>query len=117
MDQYGLSGSTHVARSARLTTNTPHKVTQARVVDSGTSFKLEAIHPPEVVDGEIVRHGRSETVPSRFGEPDEGLATVVVAKREGALDETSMHALLDRETSEEADAPERLLSIPGPLVP
>jgi hypothetical protein len=49
-----------------------------RVVDSGTSFRLEAVHPPEVVDGEVVRYGRSEAVPSRFDEPDEGIATVVI---------------------------------------
>jgi aerobic C4-dicarboxylate transport protein len=46
-----------------------------------------------------------------------GLATVVVAKWEGALDEARMHAHLDRETSEEADTPEKLLPTPEPLVP
>src|SRR5438445_12691232 len=40
-----------------------------------------------------------------------GLATVVVAKWEGALDEARLHSLLDRETSEEAD----LLSTPEAL--
>src|SRR5437660_1397349 len=40
-----------------------------------------------------------------------GLATVVVAKWEGALDEARMHSHLDRETSEEAD----LLSTPEAL--
>jgi GT2 family glycosyltransferase len=49
-----------------------------RVVDSGTNFRLEAVHPPDLVDGEVVRYGRSEAVPTRFGEPDEGLATVVI---------------------------------------
>ena len=48
------------------------------VVDSGTNFRLEAEHPPDVVDGEVVRYGRSEAVPSRFGEPDDGVATVVI---------------------------------------
>ena len=43
-----------------------------------------------------------------------GLATVVVAKWEGALDEVRMHAHLDRETSEEADAPEKALPAPEP---
>jgi aerobic C4-dicarboxylate transport protein len=46
-----------------------------------------------------------------------GLATVVVAKWEGALDEARLHAHLDRETSEEADAPEKALPAPEPLVP
>src|SRR5215831_2293509 len=45
-----------------------------------------------------------------------GLATVVVAKWEGALDEARLHAHLDRETSEEADAPEKALPAPEPLV-
>jgi GT2 family glycosyltransferase len=49
-----------------------------RVVDSGTNFRLEPRHPPEVVDGEVVRYGRSEAVPSRFDQPDEGSATVVI---------------------------------------
>lgn len=49
-----------------------------RVVDSGTEFRLEAIHPPEVVDGDVVRYGRSEAVPSLLGDPDKGLATVVI---------------------------------------
>src|SRR5882672_246236 len=40
-----------------------------------------------------------------------GVATVVVSKWEGALDEARMHAHLDRETSEEAD----LLSATGAL--
>jgi hypothetical protein len=49
-----------------------------RVVDSGTDFRLEAVHPPEVVDGDVVRYGRSESVPSLLEEPDKGLATVVI---------------------------------------
>jgi aerobic C4-dicarboxylate transport protein len=46
-----------------------------------------------------------------------GLATVVVAKWEAALDETRMHAHLDRETIDEADEPEKVLPAPEPLVP
>src|SRR3954470_12381218 len=38
-----------------------------------------------------------------------GLATVVVAKWEGALDEDRMHRHLNNETSEEADSPESVL--------
>src|SRR2546421_8186835 len=45
-----------------------------------------------------------------------GVATIVVAKWEGALDEARMHSHLDRETSEEADTPEKLLPSPEPLV-
>jgi len=46
-----------------------------------------------------------------------GLATVVVAKWEGALDEARLHAHLDRETIDEADEPEKVLPAPEPLVP
>src|ERR1700730_5432295 len=46
-----------------------------------------------------------------------GLATVVVAKWEGALDETRMHAHLDRETIDEADEPEKVLPAPEPFLP
>ena len=38
-----------------------------------------------------------------------GVATIVVAKWEGALDEERMHAHLDRETDQEADEPETVL--------
>jgi len=42
---------------------------------------------------------------------------LVPAKWKGALDEARLHAHLDRETSEEADAPEKALLAPEPLVP
>ena len=38
-----------------------------------------------------------------------GVATIVVAKWEGALDEARMHSHLDRETDQEADEPETVL--------
>jgi aerobic C4-dicarboxylate transport protein len=44
-----------------------------------------------------------------------GVATVVVAKWEGALDEDRMRLHLDRETLEEADEPEKALAAPEPL--
>jgi aerobic C4-dicarboxylate transport protein len=44
-----------------------------------------------------------------------GVATVVVAKWEGALDEARMIAHLDRETVEEADEPEKMLPAPEPM--
>jgi aerobic C4-dicarboxylate transport protein len=46
-----------------------------------------------------------------------GLATVVVAKWEGVLDETRMDAHLERETIDGADEPEKVLPAPEPLVP
>jgi aerobic C4-dicarboxylate transport protein len=41
-----------------------------------------------------------------------GVATVVVAKWEGALDEARMLAQLEKETLNEADEPERMLPAP-----
>jgi aerobic C4-dicarboxylate transport protein len=46
-----------------------------------------------------------------------GVATVVVAKWEGALDEVRMRTHLDGETTLEADEPKKVLPIPEPLVP
>jgi aerobic C4-dicarboxylate transport protein len=44
-----------------------------------------------------------------------GVATIVVAKWEGALDEARMRLHLDRETIEEADEPEKALSAAEPF--
>jgi aerobic C4-dicarboxylate transport protein len=46
-----------------------------------------------------------------------GVATVVVASWEGALDEARMRAQLDRETTREAEEPKNVLPVPEPLVP
>jgi cysteinyl-tRNA synthetase len=55
-----------------------------KVVDVGTGYRLEPAHPPDVVDGAVVRYGRSDAVPSRLGEPPTGLATAIVVAREDA---------------------------------
>jgi len=58
-----------------------------RVIDTGTSYRLERAVPLDVdVDGEI-RYGRSDAVPSRLGEPEVGLATVILVAN-GDPDET-----------------------------
>jgi hypothetical protein len=49
-----------------------------KIVDRGTDFALEPIHPPTVADGDIVRYGSSEAVPSRLEEPDAGMVTVIL---------------------------------------
>lgn len=49
-----------------------------KVVDRGTDFALEPKTPPDVVDGDRVRYGASDNVPSRLDEPDTGSATVVL---------------------------------------
>ena len=48
-----------------------------RVVDSGTSFRLEPV-PADVEVGGEIRYGSSEAVPSRLEEAMTGLATVVL---------------------------------------
>lgn len=49
-----------------------------RVVDRGTDFRLEPASPPDVPDEAGMRFGRSESVPSRLGEPSTCPATVVL---------------------------------------
>ncbi len=48
------------------------------VVDRGFDFALRPAHPPDVVDGQSVRYGASERVPSRLAEPATAAATVVI---------------------------------------
>ncbi len=49
-----------------------------RIVDRGTDFSLEPIHPPDVVEDGRARYGSSASVPSRLAEPDSAVATVVL---------------------------------------
>jgi aerobic C4-dicarboxylate transport protein len=46
-----------------------------------------------------------------------GVATIVVAKWEGALDEKRMRRLLEHETAAEAEEPEQTMPPPAPLLP
>ena len=59
-----------------------------KVVDAGTAYRLERTRPPDVEVGGVIRHGRSDAVPSRLDEPATGLATVVVVASR-ARDETA----------------------------
>ena len=64
-----------------------------RVVDAGTSFRLEPAALDVEVGGEI-RYGRSEAVPSRLDEPSVGLASVVmVASADPAETRRALDAL------------------------
>jgi glycosyl transferase family 2 len=49
-----------------------------RVVDRGTDFALAPAAPPDVAEGDRVRYGSSQNVPSRLDEPAAGLATIVL---------------------------------------
>ncbi|MBI2763455.1 MAG: glycosyltransferase [Chloroflexi bacterium] len=49
-----------------------------RVIDSGTNFRLEPASPPDAVDGDLVRYGRSAAVPSRMEEEATARATVLI---------------------------------------
>ena len=57
-----------------------------RIVDRGTDFALEPAHPPTVAEGEIVRYGSSDAVPSRVDEPSVGAATVVLVATDWPAD-------------------------------
>ncbi|MBI3746561.1 MAG: glycosyltransferase family 2 protein [Chloroflexi bacterium] len=49
-----------------------------RVVDSGTDFRLELAHAPDLEVGGRRLYGSSSAVPSRLGEPATGPATVII---------------------------------------
>ncbi len=49
-----------------------------RVVDSGTMYDLARVAPPDVVEGDVVRHGSSLSVPTRFDEAPAGVASVIL---------------------------------------
>lgn len=49
-----------------------------RVVDRGTDFALTPAAPPDVAEGDRIRYGSSQSVPSRLDEAAVGLATVVL---------------------------------------
>lgn len=49
-----------------------------RIVDRGTDFALSLAAPPDLADGDRVRYGSSQSVPSRLGEAAVGIATVVL---------------------------------------
>ncbi|HEX2755904.1 MAG TPA: glycosyltransferase [Candidatus Limnocylindrales bacterium] len=57
-----------------------------KIVDRGTDFALEPAHPPTVADGEVVRYGSSEAVPSRLGEPASGIVTVILVATDWPAD-------------------------------
>jgi cysteinyl-tRNA synthetase len=57
-----------------------------KIVDRGTDFALEPAHAPTVADGEIVRFGSSDAVPSRLAEPATAAATVVVVATDWPAD-------------------------------
>ena len=57
-----------------------------KVVDSGTMYDLERLAPPDVVEGDVVRHGSSRSVPSRLDEPPAGVASVVLVATDWADD-------------------------------
>ena len=48
------------------------------MVDSGTDFRLEPAHPPDVADELGVRYGRSDAVPSRLDDPVSCTVTVIL---------------------------------------
>jgi Glycosyl transferase family 2 len=57
-----------------------------KIVDRGTDFALEPIHPPTVAEGDVIRYGSSEAVPSRLDTPNSGSATVVLVATDWPAD-------------------------------
>jgi cellulose synthase/poly-beta-1,6-N-acetylglucosamine synthase-like glycosyltransferase len=59
-----------------------------KIVDRGTDFALEPIHPATVAEGDVIRYGSSEAVPSKLDEPDAGIdiATVIVVATDWPAD-------------------------------
>jgi hypothetical protein len=57
-----------------------------RVVDRGADFTLVPAHPPDFAEGDRVRYGSSEGVPSRVGEPDVREASVVILALDRSAD-------------------------------
>jgi cysteinyl-tRNA synthetase len=92
-----------------------------KIIDRGTDFALEPAHPPTVADGDGVRFGSSDAVPSRLDEPDAGAATVILvatdwpADLERALAGLRLHAPEGTSIVVVADAPsaDQEASLPG----
>jgi hypothetical protein len=61
-----------------------------RIVDRGTHFALSLAGPRDVADGERVRYGRSDAVPSRLGEPATLAATLVIRATDAPEDLTRL---------------------------
>jgi hypothetical protein len=57
-----------------------------KIVDRGTDFALEPAQAPTITEGDQVRYGSSEAVPSRLDEPSTGIATVVVVATDWPAD-------------------------------
>jgi hypothetical protein len=49
-----------------------------RVVDRGTDFALSPVAPADIAEGDFIRYGSSQSVPSALDEAPVGLATVVL---------------------------------------
>lgn len=57
-----------------------------KVVDFGTRYRLEPAYVADTVEGDTVRYGRVESVPSRLDEPDAAPASVIVVAGGGGSD-------------------------------
>ncbi|MEO5940963.1 MAG: glycosyltransferase [Candidatus Limnocylindrales bacterium] len=57
-----------------------------KIIDRGTDFGLEPAHPPTVAEGETVRYGSSDAVPSRLALAATGGASVVIVATDWPAD-------------------------------
>jgi hypothetical protein len=53
-----------------------------KIVDRGTDFALTPATAPDVAEGDRIRYGSSQSVPSRLGEAPVGLATLILIATE-----------------------------------
>lgn len=73
-----------------------------RVVDRGTDFSLEPEAPADIVEADVVRYGRSASVPSREAEPAAARATfVLVARADGPAIEAALDGVLAHRSVED----------------
>jgi cysteinyl-tRNA synthetase len=56
------------------------------IVDDGLRYRLRPSHPPDELDAEVVRYGRSQSVPSLLDEPPTGPLSVVIVASTVASD-------------------------------
>ena len=57
-----------------------------KIVDRGTDFALELAAPQTIAEGEVVRYGATDAVPSRLADLETGLATVVLVATDWPAD-------------------------------
>jgi hypothetical protein len=99
-----------------------------KVADRGIDFALTPMAPPDVAEGDRIRYGSSQIVPSRLDEPATGVASVVLIAsdwpedlaramdglRAGSPEGTSVVIVADAPSEDQAEALAALEGAPPP---